>query len=362
MKQRNYGLDLLRMLLMLMVVILHVLGKGGILDNAVMGTTNYYIAWILEAACYCAVNCYALITGYVYYNGKYRVSSMLMIGIQALFYNIIIYGIFWIASLETFSLGQLLNVFFPVSRNTHWYLSAYAGLFIMIPVLNAALNAFSLRQTKIFLMLSFVGLSLITTFLMEDPFRLAGGYSSFWLCYLYLVGGFIKKYRWDVAVSKIKCGLVFMVCVGLTVLFKFLVKAITMHLFGDDKGSGILLSYMSPTILFAGIALFLIFVQIKPTKHICKLVGIFSPAAFGVYLIHCHPYIFELMGNHFAFMLQWNSVLMLFGVIGIAIGIFVPCLLIDYLRLKLFQKLRIRSFLDRLENKLIPLDLSETTN
>ena len=66
--KRNYGIDLLRMILMLMVVILHVLGHGGVLDATTPLSAKYCVSWLIESFAYCAVNCYALISGYVYFN------------------------------------------------------------------------------------------------------------------------------------------------------------------------------------------------------------------------------------------------------------------------------------------------------
>ena len=57
---RNYGIDLLRLVAMFMVVVLHVLGHGGIL-NAATGI-NYSISMLLRICAYCAVDCYAIIS------------------------------------------------------------------------------------------------------------------------------------------------------------------------------------------------------------------------------------------------------------------------------------------------------------
>lgn len=359
MKERKYGIDLLRMILMLMVVILHVLGKGGVLNATQMRTANYYTAWLLEIGCYCAVNCYALITGYVYYHSKYRISSMLLIGIQALFYSTIIYILSWIISPASFSPGLVLNALFPVSRDTHWYLSSYAGLFLLIPVCNAAIDAFSLRQTKYFLLLSFIGFSLVPTFLMHDPFKLHNGYSTLWLAYMYLIGGFVHKFQLDAFISKKKAILFFAVCIAMTAIFKFSVEEITIFIFDDEKGSKLLIGYVSPTILFAGISLFLAFLHINPKPALCRFISVFSPAAFGVYLIHCHPVIYELLEARFTNLYDLHPLLMPFSVLAVALGIYIPCLIIDYLRLKMFQKLSVKAILNRLESKFLSEDFAK---
>lgn len=46
--ERNYGIDLLRIVLMYMVCILHTLGCGGVLAACTEGTTPHKVFWLLE--------------------------------------------------------------------------------------------------------------------------------------------------------------------------------------------------------------------------------------------------------------------------------------------------------------------------
>ena len=46
--ERNYGIDLLRLVLMYMVCMLHTLGQGGILGVCQAGTVEYKEFWFLE--------------------------------------------------------------------------------------------------------------------------------------------------------------------------------------------------------------------------------------------------------------------------------------------------------------------------
>ena len=70
MEERNYGIDLLRIVSMMMVVLLHVLGQGGILDGSDPLTVKSETAWLLEIGAYSAVNIYAMISGYVGMGGS----------------------------------------------------------------------------------------------------------------------------------------------------------------------------------------------------------------------------------------------------------------------------------------------------
>ena len=64
-KDRILGLDLLRILATYMIVILHLLAFTGLLSASAPLTVRSNLLWFLESACYGAVNCYALISGYI---------------------------------------------------------------------------------------------------------------------------------------------------------------------------------------------------------------------------------------------------------------------------------------------------------
>ena len=67
---RNYGIDLLRIFSMFLIVILHSLGHGGVLSSTVINSSQYKFSWLLEIISYCAVDIFALISGYVSYTGN----------------------------------------------------------------------------------------------------------------------------------------------------------------------------------------------------------------------------------------------------------------------------------------------------
>lgn len=67
MTKRETNIDLLRIISTFFVLILHISGQDDILDfNS--GGASYWIIWFLETCAYCAVNCFALISGYVMLN------------------------------------------------------------------------------------------------------------------------------------------------------------------------------------------------------------------------------------------------------------------------------------------------------
>jgi len=79
--ERNYGIDLLRLVLMYMVCMLHTLGQGGILGVCQAGTVEYKAFWFLEILSYCAVDGFAIIRGQatqIRKTGGYVVSSFFL--------------------------------------------------------------------------------------------------------------------------------------------------------------------------------------------------------------------------------------------------------------------------------------------
>ena len=80
---RNGKIELLRVISMVQILILHYLLLGGVLDKlSIKDGVKYYIAWLLEAFSYVAVNVFVIISGY-YLSQKKEIK----LG-KVLFYNV----------------------------------------------------------------------------------------------------------------------------------------------------------------------------------------------------------------------------------------------------------------------------------
>ena len=193
--EKNYGIEWLRILSMYMVAVLHTLGQGGILGSFKQGDLSFSIAWFLETAAFGAVDCFALISGYVGYHSHFRYKKGLRLWFQTFFYTLGITIVFAIFMPEAVTNDQWIAAFFPIMKKQYWYMTAYAGLFILIPILNRAIVNLSGRELLKICIAIFLVFSLIPTLLNETVFGLGGGYSAIWLLLLYICGGFWGKYH-----------------------------------------------------------------------------------------------------------------------------------------------------------------------
>lgn len=341
-QERIYGIDLLRIVSMMMVLTLHILLCGGVLESSVMLSANYNIAWFLEIAAYCAANCYALVSGYVGIRSKHKFSGLAMLWLQVAFYSVTIAIIMHFTHGVVDFIGILKHCL-PVTSTKYWYFTAYFAMWFFIPLMNTAIEFLSKKKAGIALLS--VGVFLIPSSLITDAFLINGGYGLIWLCYLYLIGAYISAHGLFVGTKGWKSISVYIACVLITFSYKIL-----SNVFG--RSGNFLISYVSPLMLIAAISLLVFFINLKIHGKLIKVITFVAPLSFSVYLIHTHPLVyFNVLYDKFAFLASENPFFMVLYIVLGVIGIFIVCVFIDFLRNGLFKLLRIRQLLVQIETK-----------
>ncbi len=349
--ERNYGIDALRILSMMMIIGLHLLRHGGLLNAVIGGSANYYIAWFIEVLCYGAVNIYGLISGYVGVRSKFKFTNLIILWLQVAFYSVLITVCFAIFKSGSVTPEQIFRSFLPLTSTlgVNWYFASYTILFFFIPAFNAAINTLPKKQMGGIV----IGLLLITSCVYQifrtgwfgtapkDIFVLSSGYSPLWLSVLYLTGAYISKYDMFKAVPKF---------VSLFIYFAASALSFSAYVFGQSSKA--LLSYLSPTIVLASVAMLVLFKDMK-FKRIAGLIKFFTPLTFGVYLIHDNT----LMRNNFIaastkYLAEKNPLITVLAMLGYILAIYVICALIDYLRLLLFKVLKLKERFIKIEKKI----------
>lgn len=329
---RNYGVDFLRIISMCMVVILHILGQGGgIADHGI----NHYTTWFYESFAYCAVDCFALISGFVGYSSvrkKFRADKLFRFWLSVFFYSFGITLILFMLRPNAVDLETLVNSALPISTNAYWYATAYIPIIALAPYLNIFIGQLSKNEIKTLLAIIFAFFSvyyILPIYDPLDPFKLNNGYSFLWLLILYVAGAGLKRLDLTDMVSN-KAAVAFLLASSAIIcLGKLYVPQIRV------------MNYTSPFVILNAAALLCIFSKVRMKGLLLKFTKTFSPAAFGVYLIHAHPLIYKrYLKDLFSWIGDLNWVVVLVIVPGYALFILLICLCIEKLRLLVFSMFR----------------------
>lgn len=357
MNKRNEGLDLLRCLSMLMVVVVHLFGHGGLISALKPDVTAYNMATLVYTLFFCAVNCYALISGYVGVTARHRYRTLAQHWLVAAFWAVVLTLTVPLIRPDA-AQRPLIAAFFPVIHRQYWYFTAYFALFFLMPLFNKGVTALTRAEAKrlvIGVLAVISGLSVLpyinlkSAFIAEDIFHLNSGMSLMWLAVMYIVGACVKAHGLckDIAPWKLWAALAASVltawCFKLTVEQK--IAPATRGLID----SNVLLYYHSPAMVIAALSLLLLFARIRTLPpRAGQVVRFIAPSAFSVYLIHEHSMVRSgLISGQLAPLAQDATPVMLGKVLLGAVLVYLGCLLLDLLRRLLFRLLHVRQLIDR---------------
>lgn len=329
--ERNVGIDILRIVSTYMVLILHVNGMGGIMDNAT--GINSYVSIILEQLCIVAVNIFAIISGYCNYKKKFKLKNIVSLWLLVVFYSCGINIVDMIVN-NSFSMKTIIISLLPVTSNKYWYFSSYFLLFFAMPVLNNIIKNSNQRSCLVFISI-FLFLGSVIGY-KADPFNLNFGYTALWLMIMYCVGAYIKKY--DVSIkfknkelNKIIYLLIYLALTGFSLIEKSL-----------DY------NYL-PTVL-SSIFLFLYFSKLNFKTN--RIISTLSKTSFAIYIIHLQTVIrYKFIELKFIHYINYKPLTFIFAVLVTAIIIYLLCSILEVIRLQLFKRLGINKLLDLFQNK-----------
>lgn len=290
-KKRMANMELLRIVAMMMVILLHFLGKGGILSELTgkLDATER-TAWVLEAVAIVAVNVYMLISGYFLVESRFKISRVLGLVLQALFYSILVPVILVLAGVLSpgeITFYQLLYYVFPTQMEHYWFLTAYVVMYLFSPLLGMAVHHMNKKQHGLvlagLLVLVSLGKSVLPVRLEMDEF----GYDAVWFMCVYLVAAYIRLYGIPFFKNKRISGACYMLgamaIFGITMLLNFCY--VKWDVFGYFLKSAY--HYNHILNLFASASLFYLFYHIRiPDGKFARFICRISPYTFGVYLLH----------------------------------------------------------------------------
>lgn len=333
---RASNFELLRLLAMLLVLILHAnyltfhFPTTEALHSQPLGSLGRI--WS-EALAIVGVNVFVLISGY--FGIRLRIKGMVSLLFQAAFYTVGIYLTLVALDLEPFQTKAFLRTFFPLDRSKEWFLPTYLSLMIFAPLLNSFIQKQSKQMLRNYLIFFYI-LSTLFGFL-SDQLEVQYGYSLISFCGIYLLGRYFRLYPEEINHYKTTT------LIGIYLGISF-AQSLALFAYGYVSGQSIVanaltgkfLSYVSPLNILMAAALFLAFSRLKIES---RAINWIASSTFAVYLIHCNG---RLLGYYTGYIhgLSEHPVGVFLGMVaGFILLVFTGSILIDKVRLLLWDKI-----------------------
>lgn len=336
-KQRHSGMELLRIIAMMMVVMVHTdfwaLGepRPALIDSEPLKAFSQYLVESFAIIC---VNCFIFISGW--FSIKPTVRGFVSLLFQIIFYNVLIYLVCALTGYVQFDIRHFathLN-FLP-----HWFLISYIALYLLAPIFNVFVEKSSPRQALI-TMSSFTLLDVVFGWFV-DYLHFTGGYTLLHLMVIYVIARYIrvhggKLFKFD---KKIDMGLFLAISI-ITPIFVmvsyYVARPIWNHI-------GLLFLYNSPFIIITSVYFSLFFTKLKLKSN---FVGFIGASSFAVYLIHTDVLVRNWCIRDFCRTIFFNYSILYYSmaVILLIISLFVVAISVDLVRKKLWHLIQSHVF------------------
>lgn len=335
--ERNYGIDLLKVLLSIMVITIHINanGTGQVLQYATESPWKLIIT-IVTTLCYPAVNTYILITGYYSYEARKDcrgvIKSLSSLWLSALFFSLFGYFASVIGFNSQFHVAELLKRFFPIIRGVWWFYTVYFALMLISPFLNKMLDNLSRGEHKLLLLFLIMMLSIFPVFVgWKGQLGSNYGYSLIWFVTLYLTGAFLKR----INISQFETNLFLLGGIGYG--GASVIMCLWPKVFGIVGIQSTVYMYNSLFCYAQSIFLFMAFVNIRIISVMKRFVECISPVILASYLLHCQEDIEKILWIKIHPSCYANSSEIIFVAIVIVVAVIFVSIILETLRKKICQ-------------------------
>ena len=324
-KKRQVNIELLRIIAMALVLLTHT-GYGVCDVNWVK--TDVWAAigtYEVDSCIFVCVPSFVVISGYfgIHWKWKGLFNYLFQIG----FWGGMVYLITWGLRLHDFSPLSIVKNMTCFLYGVNWFFTAYLGLYMFAPVLNAFIEKANERQMMWMTVAFFAFQTVFGWILKQNEFYYGLTFTS--LIGWYLLGAFLRKSTWKGFHLKAWQNMVVFLAVGQLCV----IIALAAAFLGIDKGT---YSYISPLQVIQTAYLFLFCRALKITKGE-RVITFFASSAFCGLLAHSWE-----GGEMYGIGMKWISANMpmpfLFTLVYICIFFAVACCL-DKIRLWCWKRI-----------------------
>ena len=329
---RNLGIELFRIVCMLLIIAFHMSDHGVISINSSMPITGNWLTLAFARLGGAIGNCaFVIIGGYLLCMKEFDSRRVIKLWLQTLFYSIICGLIAFKIGVTDVSVKSIIMMLLPITYNEYWFISSYLILMLLVPFLNPLLKGMSRNKHRAFIGLGLLVFSIIPTITRNSWMDTYNHILLF--IFLYTIGSYIKIYSIQGHLKYLLYGFILMILVtgsiwGIAYVNQSFGKSIDIF------------ALVWPTYKFTELltALFF-FLGFKDIRPFCgKIITFFSTSVFSVYLLHIgrlQNWIFlSLLDDSYVYT-QWFFPLWL---IAIVLLVFITCVLIDKIRIYLVER------------------------
>lgn len=376
--QRKSGIELLRIICMLMIIVLHAYTYGGLnqLSNT-QGGRFEVMSDFMWSFFRTPVNVFMIITGYFMskdvldFKKSYR--RIPKVYVTMLFYSIlltvlsfIIYSNNGFSPSETannltsadkleiatinklsgrFAVYSIIKMFFPLLSKQWYFLTNYVIILLLSPFINKVLVEIDKKQFKILLGLLFVFLSIYPTistmgglkeiFSTNKVLPIEYGKSMISFLFMFIIGAYLKRFVKDDEKLHFKyLGYFVGLCIIDFSLYYFLGN-VTFNKVGFYNAS-VFGQFSNPFVILESVSIFLFF---RGFQFKSRIINYIAGTTIGIYAIHEHPLMrgFIWSHNELGDPNLYNNFLGIMFVIATIFEIFIICSVIDMARQGLFS-------------------------
>ena len=329
---RNVGLDILRIIAMLMVVLLHTLVfTGGLCSN--IYSTQYLVSWCLNSLSYVAVNWFILISGYFMVDKDFTDKKIFLLWIQIICYTVIGYVLLILIGIADFSVYDLLKCIFPLLSRAYGFLSSYICMLLISPYLNIVIKKLNSKELLKVTGILIILLSILPTFFFwtgwKEPIN---GTGTVWYICLYFVASCYKRCHIP-NINKYWYLFVYLFLSMFNVSTLYIIRFISNILELSTDYAEHFFQYISTTVFIASVSLFLFFMNVGLKEgNLSCFINKISGLTLGVYLWHMRPVLKNLYQSLFHTELLAQQKYYFIYCLFIVIAVFIIGIAAEYLR------------------------------
>ena len=332
---RQSGIELLRIVMMLVIIAHHYVVNSGLLDviSANMMSPCSLFLLIFGWGGKYAINCFIIITGYFMCKQEITLRKFLKLFLEIEFYKIGIYILFLITGYESFSIKNMIKAVLPVYSIGTGFMASYLVFFLLIPYLNILIKGMDERQHIRLIILCVLVFTIFPSFLKAD---VKIGYIG-WFMVVYIIAAYIRLYpmKWfdnnkiwgsvTIILLILSLGSV----VACTWLSNYFGKEVYYYFVNDSNKILALLPAITTFMYFKNLEL-----------GYKKWINNIAATTFGVLLIHANSDTMrqwlwrDILGNVEAY----HSVYLVIHAVLSVLGVYIICVLLDLVRFNYIEK------------------------